>query len=162
MWRYAYSFGVRGYRTAYAPAGALVHHEGATRGHSNPTEDVQRLADDIRALGIDEDPYLYPDLDGKEATPTLRPPGRGGACRDVEAYDRRDRFLRTHADRLGSIPGWACWRWSGSREDRCCGHRNQLTKSWIAGARLDGHLICCADVQICIASSKRGIGSYDG
>lgn len=65
-----------GYRTAYAPAGALVHHEGATRGHSNPAEDVQRLADDIRALGIDEDPYLHPDLDGAEATPCLR--GVGG------------------------------------------------------------------------------------
>lgn len=67
-----------GYRTAYAPAGALVHHEGATRGHSNPKEDVQRLADDIRALGIDEDPYLHPDLDGNEAIPTLKPPGGEG------------------------------------------------------------------------------------
>ncbi|KAA6482866.1 FkbM family methyltransferase [Agrobacterium sp. ICMP 7243] len=67
-----------GYRTAYAPAGALVHHEGATRGHSNPAEDVQRLADDIRALGIDEDPYLHPDLDGGEAIPRLRSPGGEG------------------------------------------------------------------------------------
>ncbi|KAA1184868.1 FkbM family methyltransferase [Rhizobium tropici] len=67
-----------GYRTAYVPAGALVHHEGATRGHSNPAEDVQRLADDIRILGIDEDPYLHPDLNGAEAIPSLRPPGGEG------------------------------------------------------------------------------------
>ena len=67
-----------GYRTAYAPAGALVHHEGATRGKSNPAEDVRRLADDIRALGIDEDPYLHPGLDGGHATPRLRSPGGEG------------------------------------------------------------------------------------
>ncbi|QND48905.1 FkbM family methyltransferase [Rhizobium lusitanum] len=65
-----------GYRIAYAPDGVLVHHEGATRGHSNPSEDLRRLADDIRALGIDEDPYLHPDLDGRDATPRLR--GEGG------------------------------------------------------------------------------------
>lgn len=61
-----------GYRTAYAPAGALVHHEGATRGHSNPEQDMTRLADDIKKFGIDEDPYLHPDLDGADATPRLR------------------------------------------------------------------------------------------
>ncbi|MDM0038513.1 glycosyltransferase [Variovorax sp. J22G21] len=61
-----------GFRTAYAPHACLVHHEGATRGNSNPVMDVRRIADDIRALGIDEDPYLHPELDGHVAIPTLR------------------------------------------------------------------------------------------
>ncbi len=61
-----------GFRTAYAPHACLVHHEGATRGNSNPVPDVRRIADDIRAMGIDEDPYLHPELDGHRAIPTLR------------------------------------------------------------------------------------------
>lgn len=61
-----------GFRTAYAPHACLVHHEGATRGNTNPVEDVQRIADDIRFLGVDEDPYLHPELDGHTAIPTLR------------------------------------------------------------------------------------------
>lgn len=67
-----------GYRTVYTPTGALVHHEGSTRGHTNPSEDLRRLADDIRRLGIDEDPYLHPGLDGNHATPKLREPGGDG------------------------------------------------------------------------------------
>ncbi|MGJ7606399.1 glycosyltransferase [Variovorax sp. LT1R20] len=61
-----------GYRTAYAPHARLRHHEGATRGTVNPTLDMQRLADDIRLLGIDEDPYLHPELDAREPIPALR------------------------------------------------------------------------------------------
>ncbi|KAG8150525.1 glycosyltransferase [Burkholderia catarinensis] len=61
-----------GYRIAYTPYACLVHHEGATRGSSNPAEDVRRLADDIRHFGIDEDPYLHPELDGRLAIPALR------------------------------------------------------------------------------------------
>ncbi|MDM0028702.1 glycosyltransferase [Variovorax saccharolyticus] len=61
-----------GYRIAYAPHACLVHHEGATRGKSNPTVDVQRIADDIRTLGVDEDPYLHPELDATAAIPTYR------------------------------------------------------------------------------------------
>jgi GT2 family glycosyltransferase/glycosyltransferase involved in cell wall biosynthesis len=61
-----------GFRTAYAPHACLVHHEGATRGNTNPVADVQRIADDIRFLGVDEDPYLHPELDGHAAIPTLR------------------------------------------------------------------------------------------
>lgn len=60
-----------GYRTAYAPHARLVHHEGATRGDINPTPDLQRFADDVRLLGIDEDPYLHPELDGHRPIPTL-------------------------------------------------------------------------------------------
>jgi GT2 family glycosyltransferase/glycosyltransferase involved in cell wall biosynthesis len=61
-----------GYRTAYAPHARLRHHEGATRGTVNPTPDMQRLADDIRLLGIDEDPYLHPELDARQSIPALR------------------------------------------------------------------------------------------
>ncbi|MGR4870361.1 glycosyltransferase [Variovorax sp. LARHSF232] len=61
-----------GYRTAYAPQARLIHHEGATRGKSNPQDDVRRIADDIRLLGIDDDPYLHPELDGHAAIPALR------------------------------------------------------------------------------------------
>lgn len=68
-----------GYRTAYAPAAALIHHEGATRGHTNPPADLTRLADDIRRFGLDGDPYLHPDLDGTSPNPRLRPAGGVGA-----------------------------------------------------------------------------------
>ncbi|MGN8082771.1 glycosyltransferase [Variovorax sp. 22077] len=61
-----------GYRTAYAPHARLVHHEGATRGAINPTPDLRRFADDVRFLGIDEDPYLHPELDAQRPIPTLR------------------------------------------------------------------------------------------
>ncbi|MFC5610025.1 glycosyltransferase [Variovorax soli] len=65
-----------GHRTAYAPQARLIHHEGATRGKSNPGDDIRRIADDIRLLGIDEDPYLHPEIDGHEAIPALRGIGR--------------------------------------------------------------------------------------
>jgi GT2 family glycosyltransferase/glycosyltransferase involved in cell wall biosynthesis len=61
-----------GYRVAYVPQARLVHHEGATRGSSNPEADMRRVADDIRALGIDDDPYLHPELDANYAIPSLR------------------------------------------------------------------------------------------
>lgn len=61
-----------GFRIAYTPHACLVHHEGATRGNSNPTDDMRRIADDIRSLGVDEDPYLHPELDGGHAIPRLR------------------------------------------------------------------------------------------
>ncbi|HEX7954543.1 MAG TPA: glycosyltransferase family 2 protein, partial [Burkholderiales bacterium] len=61
-----------GYRTAYAPHACLLHHEGATRGTVNPTADLQRFADDVRLIGIDEDPYLHPELDARQPVPALR------------------------------------------------------------------------------------------
>lgn len=60
-----------GYRIAYTPYACLMHHEGASRGKTNPAEDIRRLADDIRHFGIDEDPYLHPGLDGCQAIPSL-------------------------------------------------------------------------------------------
>ncbi len=61
-----------GYRTAYTPFARLVHHEGATRGHSNPTDDLRRSAFDIRRLGFADDPYFHPGLSGTESIPALR------------------------------------------------------------------------------------------
>lgn len=61
-----------GYRTVCAPAAKLVHHEGASRGHSNPESDIRRTAADIRAVGIEEDPYFHPGLSATLAIPTLR------------------------------------------------------------------------------------------
>lgn len=83
-----------GYRIAYAAHAPLVHHEGATRGNTNPAEDMRRIADNIRALGIDEDPYLHPELDGSLAIPALRVDGAPGA-RHV---------LQGHIDEQGSFP----------------------------------------------------------
>lgn len=61
-----------GYRTAYTPFARLVHHEGATRGRSNPTEDLRRSAFDIRRLGVSDDPYFHPGLSGTLGIPTLK------------------------------------------------------------------------------------------
>lgn len=83
-----------GFRIAYAPHATLVHHEGATRGTSNPPEDIRRIADDLRRFGIDEDPYLHPELNGDLAIPTLRIDGAPKG-REVLA-------IRIEAD--GSIP----------------------------------------------------------
>ncbi|MDR8732203.1 N-acetylglucosaminyl-diphospho-decaprenol L-rhamnosyltransferase [Burkholderia pseudomultivorans] len=83
-----------GYRTAYTPYACLVHHEGATRGKSNPVEDIRRLADDIRYLGIDEDPYLHPELDGRFAIPALR---------SQESFSVRETLVK-QLDESGSFP----------------------------------------------------------
>ncbi|MDP9932689.1 FkbM family methyltransferase [Variovorax paradoxus] len=73
-----------GYRTAYAPSACLVHHEGATRGNSNPVKDVRRIADDIRAIGIDEDPYLHPELSGSHPIPKLKLAGESNPRQVLE------------------------------------------------------------------------------
>lgn len=130
MWR-------AGYRTVYVPSACLVHHEGATRGGANPPEDVKRLADDIRALGIDEDPYLHPELDGGAPTPRLRMPGAEGmveilrrmiaesgsfGIRAVELDLARDGEILAIVDRRRAEVFWApqaAWKvvdeWSAAR-----------------------------------------------
>lgn len=60
-----------GFRIAYAPKAALVHHEGATRGRSNPPEDIVRLAFDIQQMGVTEDPFHHPELDPRISFPTV-------------------------------------------------------------------------------------------
>jgi GT2 family glycosyltransferase/glycosyltransferase involved in cell wall biosynthesis len=61
-----------GYRTAYTPFARLIHHEGATRGHSNPREDLQRTVLMLSEEGIAEDPYFHPGLSASRGIPTLR------------------------------------------------------------------------------------------
>jgi glycosyltransferase involved in cell wall biosynthesis/GT2 family glycosyltransferase len=61
-----------GYRTVHAPMAKLIHHEGASRGKSNPEKDMERTLHDIRARGFDEDPYFHPGLSAVPPVPTLR------------------------------------------------------------------------------------------
>lgn len=89
LWQY-------GYRTAYVPEGELIHHEGASRGHTNPPEDERRLAEDIRAAGIEEDPYLHPELDGNSPTPRLRSQSASGPA------DVLEQMLRLNSSYPGS------------------------------------------------------------
>ena len=63
-----------GWRTAYTPFAVLVHHEGATRGHTNPPRDMMRSAREVQRLGIVEDPYLHPQLSAVDNAPRLRGP----------------------------------------------------------------------------------------
>lgn len=65
-----------GYRTAYTPHARLIHHEGATRGPGNPWEDTVQLARDIRAVGLEEDPYHHPGLDPRHDLSILRESGQ--------------------------------------------------------------------------------------
>jgi len=60
-----------GWRTAYTPFAGLIHHEGATRGRSNPAEDMARSALEVRKLGVAEDPYLHPRLSSQNPVPAL-------------------------------------------------------------------------------------------
>ncbi|SDC31501.1 glycosyltransferase [Belnapia rosea] len=61
-----------GWRTAYTPFARLIHHEGASRGHHNPPEDMTRTAIDIRRFGYREDPFFHPALDADSNIPRLR------------------------------------------------------------------------------------------
>jgi GT2 family glycosyltransferase/glycosyltransferase involved in cell wall biosynthesis len=74
-----------GYRIAYTPFAAVHHHEGATRGHSNPDEDLWRSARDIRALGFDDDPYFHPALDTADPVPVLRSASRPSLPENLRA-----------------------------------------------------------------------------
>jgi len=89
-----------GYRTAYAPEGALVHHEGATRGRLNPPEDTLRAALDIHAMGFTEDPYYHPDLDPSVSIPTLRAYGVPDARSALSDAIARARIRVPSASRL--------------------------------------------------------------
>ena len=60
-----------GYRVAYTPFAQLIHHEGATRGRSNPDVDMRRTIYDIRRMGVVEDPYFHPGLSGTVGIPRL-------------------------------------------------------------------------------------------
>ena len=61
-----------GYRTVYAADAELIHHEGVSRGHTNPESDMAMAAAIIRALGIDDDPYFHPALSPTSFVPVYR------------------------------------------------------------------------------------------
>ncbi|GBQ98073.1 glycosyltransferase [Acetobacter nitrogenifigens DSM 23921 = NBRC 105050] len=67
--------GRAGWRTAYTPFATLIHHEGMSRGRSNPAEDMARAANDVYRLGYVEDPYLHPGLSALSPVPRLRGAG---------------------------------------------------------------------------------------
>ncbi|MBR8482109.1 FkbM family methyltransferase [Burkholderia cenocepacia] len=106
-----------GYRTAYTPYACLVHHEGATRGNSNPVEDIRRLADDIRHLGIDEDPYLHPELDGHCAIPALRLQGGVGVRAELDRQLRETGSLPLSARELRLDDEGICMEVAGLARD---------------------------------------------
>jgi len=61
-----------GYRNFYTPYAALIHHEGSTRGRSNPGDDILLLAQSLRELDFREDPFFHPELDPTRASPAVR------------------------------------------------------------------------------------------
>ena len=61
-----------GLRTVFTPHAALFHHEGLTRGKTNPLEDLELTALDIQEMRIAEDPYFHPAISPHHATPLLR------------------------------------------------------------------------------------------
>lgn len=83
-----------GYRTAYTPFARLVHHEGATRGRSNPEVDQHRTIYDIRRSGVIDDPFFHPGLDGTQGIPALR---TAGSPSSGESFERiAEDMLVTH------------------------------------------------------------------
>jgi GT2 family glycosyltransferase/glycosyltransferase involved in cell wall biosynthesis len=60
-----------GCRNVYTPYASLVHHEGSTRGWSNPDDDRLLLAQTLCDVDIHEDAFFHPEL-GDQATPGVR------------------------------------------------------------------------------------------
>jgi len=61
-----------GYRNIYTPYAALTHHEGSTRGRSNPGDDMTLLARSLHELSFHEDPFFHPELDPGQTKPVVR------------------------------------------------------------------------------------------
>lgn len=78
-----------GYRTVNAPMAKLIHHEGASRGKSNPLADIIKTIRDIYAKGLEDDGYFHPGLSAIPAVPTLRRPGEPSTLASLaEHYSR--------------------------------------------------------------------------
>ncbi|PPQ25951.1 hypothetical protein CCS01_31315 [Rhodopila globiformis] len=73
-----------GWRIAYTPFARLVHHEGASRGHRNPPEDLIRTALDLRRFGYRSDPFFHPALDASSNIPRLRVAGEPDNATSLE------------------------------------------------------------------------------
>jgi GT2 family glycosyltransferase len=63
-----------GYRVVCTPHARLVHHESYTREGEDPSEDMEQLAQYLRANGFEEDPFFHPELNPASPVPALRPP----------------------------------------------------------------------------------------
>ena len=106
-----------GYRTAYIPEAVLLHHEGATRGYTNPGEDTQRIIDDLARLGFDEDPFFHPQLVAENPLPTLRSNAEPATAQILAAaYAGRPDSLRTDAT-LDLFDDLSLMQASGRRRD---------------------------------------------
>lgn len=78
-----------GWRTVCAAAASLVHHEGATRGRSNPDCDVALAVRDILRAGLSVDPYFHPGLSAASAVPVLRGQDEPRTSKGLAAEARR-------------------------------------------------------------------------
>ena len=87
-----------GYRTAYAPEAKLIHHEGATRGKTNPLEDLHRTAVDLSRIGVQDDPYFHPLLSPDHGIPTLKNPS------DLTSEESFNAYLK-HVQTINPIAG---------------------------------------------------------
>ena len=74
-----------GFRTVYVPSAVLVHHEGASRGYTNPSSDQILFARHIRSCGLAADPFFHPGLDTGSFVPVLRKaPAAGGGPTPIQ------------------------------------------------------------------------------
>ena len=77
-----------GFRSVYVPSAVLVHHEGASRGTTNPSADQSLFAKRLRSLGFAADPYFHPHLDTVSFEPKLastsRPAGPSPMQGDID------------------------------------------------------------------------------
>jgi len=87
-----------GWRTAYTPFAALVHHEGSTRGRANPEDDMVQASRGLRRLGFTTDPYLHPGLSPLDPVPRLRTPGEPSCLEYLR--DQIERILAAAPDPL--------------------------------------------------------------
>jgi len=62
-----------GYRNLYTPYAALIHHESSTRVRSDPGDDVLLVAQWLRELDFQEDPFFHPELHPARECPVVRP-----------------------------------------------------------------------------------------
>ena len=61
-----------GYRNLYTPYAALIHHEGSTRGRSNPSDDILLLAKRFVNSIFKKIPSFIPNLILPQTTPAVR------------------------------------------------------------------------------------------
>ena len=88
----------------YTPYAALIHHEGTTRGRSNPGDDLLLLAETLRELSLQEDPYFHPELDSDQPNPAVRAPWAENSSAHLRRLiDDRTAFgPGTHLTTIGS------------------------------------------------------------